>query len=175
MLAHPRAPRWASAPDGCRPVALAILPRVRRRHAAWQVLLALWEAPQNALGVVQLALHVALRHVRRARVERARLMIELSRGSAVSLGAFVFFTERDNPFVPVGPENRDHEYGHSIQSRWLGPLYLPVVGVPSLARVAYAIAHRTLTGRRWGGYYAGYPERWADRLGGADVSRRPPP
>jgi hypothetical protein len=50
----------------------------------------------------------------------------------------------------------------------LGPLYLPLVGVPSSCRVAYAIAYRALTGRRWDGYFRGYPEDWADRLANVD-------
>ena len=143
---------------------------------ASRAILFLWELPQNVLGAVNFALTFARRKVRRARIERERVMVEIEPGAnAVSLGLFVFWSPHDNPWVPVGPENRDHEYGHSIQSRWLGPLYLPLVGVPSTARVLYAVAHKTITRRRWGGYYAGYPENWADRLGGADVSRRPPP
>lgn len=149
---------------------------MKRRHSPWmkRALLVAWELPQNVLGALNFALLFLTRNVRRARFERERVMVELTGGNAVSLGLFVFWTARDNPYVPVGPENRDHEYGHSLQSRWLGPLYLPLVGVPSTMRVGYALAHKTITGRRWNGYYAGYPERWADVLGGADVSRRPP-
>jgi hypothetical protein len=63
---------------------------------------------------------------------------------------------------------RAHEHGHTFQSRLFGPLYLPLVGVPSVSRVLYAIAYRELTGRRWQGYFDGYPEDWADELGGVD-------
>lgn len=55
-----------------------------------------------------------------------------------------------------------HEYGHSRQSLMFGPLYLFVVGLPSIIRV-------TLT---WLGlmdvrrYYHGWPEKQADLLGG---------
>ena len=140
------------------------------------IALALWELPQNAIGALNLALNGALRRVERVVVDRERVMVELREGGAgVSLGAFVFWTRHDNPFVPVGPENRDHEYGHSLQSRMLGPLYLPLVGVPSTARVAYALAHKTITGRRWARYYDGWPERQADRLGGVNRSLRPKP
>jgi hypothetical protein len=143
----------------------------RLRDAA----LLLWELPQNLLGAANLGVQMATGNVRGVERDRGRLMIALTGDGAVSLGLFVFFSTHDNRFVPVGPENRDHEYGHAVQSRMLGPLYLPLVGVPSAARVAYAVAHRALTGRRWGGYYAGWPERSADRLGGADVALRPPP
>ncbi len=135
----------------------------------------LWEAPQSLLGA---AFYVALRArgaiVRTERVG-GRRVCEISGDGAVSLGTFVFYTKYDGPYVPVGPENRDHELGHAKQSALLGPLYLPVVGVPSTMRVLYAIAHKRVRGRRWGGYYDGFPERWADRLGGVDRSLRPAP
>ena len=137
--------------------------------------LALWELPQNALGLVLLALLLLRRRIAAIRFARERVMIEITSDGAVSLGVFVFWTPRDNLYVPVGPENEAHEYGHSVQSRWLGPLYLPVVGLPSSMRVLYAMGHRWLTGRRWSGYYDGFPERWADQLGGVDRSLRPPP
>lgn len=134
-----------------------------------------WELPQNLLGLANLALQRALGNV--LGVERARgcVLVALAGEGGVSLGRFVFFGARDSRFVPLGPENVDHEYGHSVQSRWLGPLYLPLVGVPSVTRVLFAIAHRTITGRRWPHYYDGWPEDSADRLGGVDRSRRPPP
>jgi hypothetical protein len=135
----------------------------------------IWELPQNVLGALNLALQRGLGNVRSIRRERGRCLIELSGDGAVSLGWFVFYSTSDSKYVPVGPENVNHEYGHSVQSRWLGPLYLPLVGVPSTMRVLYAIAYRTITGRRWGGYYNGWPERQADRLGRVDVSQRPPP
>jgi hypothetical protein len=134
-----------------------------------------WELPQNVLGLALLAVQQLRGRVRRVVFERERMMVELAGGAAVSLGLFVFWTATDNPFVPVGAENADHEWGHSVQSRWLGPSYLLLVGVPSQLRVFYALAHRALGGRRWAHYYDGYPEDWADRLGGVDRSLRPPP
>jgi hypothetical protein len=140
-----------------------------------RVLLLGWELPQNVLGLGFLALQELRGRVRRVVFDRERMMIELHQGAAVSLGLFVFWTGTDNPYVPVGRENADHEWGHSVQSRWLGPAYLAVVGLPSQLRVFYALAHRALTGRRWAHYYDGFPENWADRLGGVDRSLRPPP
>src|SRR6185295_12547507 len=107
-----------------------------------RLVLALWELPQNALGAANFVLWTARRRVERVTVDRGRVMIELREGAAVSLGSFVFWTRHDNPWVPVGEENRDHEFGHSIQSRMLGPLYLPLVGLPSSARAMYAVAYR---------------------------------
>jgi hypothetical protein len=75
----------------------------------------------------------------------------------------------------VGRENADHEYGHALQSRRYGPLYLALVGVPSVLRAAYAVAHRARTGRRWASYYDAWPEAQADALGGVDRALRPAP
>jgi hypothetical protein len=136
---------------------------------------AAWELPQTAMGAGFFAWFAARRAIRAVRFERGRVFVEIRTIGAISLGLFVFFTERDNRYVPVGRENRDHEYGHALQSRLLGPLYLPIVGVASETRVLYAFLHRELTGRRWAGYYDGFPENWADRLGDVDRGLRPAP
>lgn len=58
------------------------------------------------------------------------------------------------------PELYAHEYGHVKQSRILGPLYLFVIGIPSLLWACWYRKHKR------GSYYAFYTEKWADRLGG---------
>ncbi len=135
----------------------------------------LWEAPQTLLGAATWVAFRARGRVVRTVRDRGRFVSEIEGDGAVSLGLFVFHTRHDGPFVPVGPENVHHEMGHARQSALLGPLYLPLVGVPSTLRVGYAIAHKLVRGRRWGGYYDGFPERWADELGGVDRSQRPLP
>ena len=74
-------------------------------------------------------------------------------------------------FILMGGPHNDailrHEYGHCIQSMILGPLYLPVVGIPSLVRsLVWQIADRPDRT-----YYLGYPEKWANRLGGMVITR----
>jgi hypothetical protein len=123
-----------------------------------------WELPQNLLGMAWLAAETALGNVRGVEVKEARLVIE-SKTTAVSLGSFVFWTTGENRWFVLDERTRAHEWGHTFQSRLLGPLYLPLVGAPSVARVIYATLYREITGRRWQGYFNGYPEDWADRLG----------
>lgn len=140
-------------------------------------LLFFWELPQNVLGASLLATEGLLGTVKSVRRDRGRLFVE-STHTAVSLGWFVFWARGENRWFVLDGATREHEYGHTRQSRLLGPLYLPLVGVPSALRVVYAVAHRELTGRRWGGYFDGYPEDWADRLGGvrrADRARASAP
>ena len=87
-------------------------------------------------------------------------------GSGVCLGEGIIL--EGDPFT-IDPQSVKHECGHRVQSRLLGPLYLLVVGIPSFARNIYdrLVLSKTMTvleRRMW--YYSGFPERWADRLGG---------
>ncbi len=132
----------------------------------------LWEGPQNLLGSMLLLTERAIGSVVRIENEDGRLFVQ-SRMTAVSLGHFVFWSRRENRYFPLDENTRQHEFGHTFQSRLLGPLYLPLVGVPSSARVLYAVAYREMTGRRWRGYFDGYPENWADTLGGVARKRIP--
>lgn len=76
----------------------------------------------------------------------------------VSLGRFIFMYD-----LGLGWSTAIlHEMGHSKQSLMLGPLYLIVVGLPSivmnvLTRASVLDPYR---------YYRRWPENWADRLGG---------
>lgn len=91
-------------------------------------------------------------------------------GSGVCLGEWIIL---EGDPSRVDQESVRHECGHRVQSRILGPLYLLVVGVPSLARNVYGrlVLSKTMTvieRQLW--YYSGFPERWADRLGGVTRS-----
>lgn len=73
----------------------------------------------------------------------------------VSLGRIVFIDAVASERTVL------HELGHSKQSKWLGPLYLIIIGIPSLL---HNIIHRLLK-RRWN-YYSFYTEKWADKIMG---------
>ncbi|MCG8042693.1 MAG: hypothetical protein JAY73_18055 [Candidatus Thiodiazotropha taylori] len=73
----------------------------------------------------------------------------------VSLGPFLFYHHASR-----GYDLLYHEYGHYRQSMLLGPLYLPVVGVPS---IAWAMVKKA--GLFQQTPYSVFPtERWADHL-----------
>ena len=127
-----------------------------------------WEAPQTALGAAMLGVEAARKRIVQIEVEEGRLVVE-SKGTGISLGHIVFWSRENSRWHDLDVRNRAHELGHTKQSRLLGWLYLPVIGLPSISRAAYALAHREVTGRQWTRYYEGYPENWADRLG--DVIR----
>ena len=114
-----------------------------------------WEIPQNVLGF---AVFVIVGGFRRGRYERLHMRIFIRATFGISLGMFVFYLSNLKG-------NKHHEYGHALQSMMLGPLYLLVIGIPSVLRVFYGSWYLRIHKRPWKGYYAGYPEKWADRLG----------
>ena len=124
------------------------------------VLFASWELPQSVLGALVLAAVLLGGSALEVSRRYGRVCVRTGR-LGVSLGAFVFW------FRGSGRDPEEvlrHEIGHTVQSRLLGPLYLPVVGLPSMARVGYAMLHRRRYGTRWRNYRKGFPENWADRL-----------
>lgn len=57
-----------------------------------------------------------------------------------------------------------HEFGHSVQSLILGPLFLPIMGIPSFLWANLPLCRR-LRKEKGVSYYNFYPERNANRLG----------
>ena len=107
----------------------------------------LWQAPQHLLAEgVLLYLKVVQEPVilQRGGVVTIRYSSTISSRYTYS---FTGFTLGEYLFYTYSPDNRvgeayaedllwNHEYGHTLQSRRLGPLYLPLVALPSLASIA---------------------------------------
>ncbi len=129
----------------------------------------IWEAPQNILGAM-LLLYVYSFHKPKIEVHNFRFLIRCNLG--ISLGSFVFWVkDTENIVFKLSEANKFHEYGHSIQSKIFGPFYLIVIGIPSALRAIYACIFYLLKKKSWNAYYHGFPENWADRLGGVDSDR----
>jgi len=95
------------------------------------------------------------------------LIRETKLGGGRSLGKYIFTYDYTNSkaskqWKEAAQERMDrHEYGHAIQSYILGPLYLFVVGLPSITMnmmTKAGILKRETYYKRW-------PETWADKLG----------
>jgi hypothetical protein len=120
------------------------------------VFLWIWQLPQNVVGLIVVKILNAERcpegYYSSAKID-----------ASVSLGDYIIFAFDWNYLMQYLKENTiKHELGHQKQSRMLGWLYLPLVGLPSILRNIYnRIFHK---GSAW--YYGGYPENWADKLGG---------
>lgn len=116
-----------------------------------KVISMIWELPQDILGR-----HIA-RCCRYRHTFNGRKIYELRDVEGMSVGHYIFV----NPKCPEGNLLR-HEYGHCVQSRILGWLYLPVVGLASLLWYRHFTRH--CTGRPDSDYYRFWVEAWANRL-----------
>lgn len=88
-------------------------------------------------------------------------------------GAIVFIKRKSCDSVTLGnhiflsPRATDttvrHEWGHTRQSLILGPLYLIVIGIPS---IIWAATHRIIVPNKPYDWF--YTEAWANKLGDVD-------
>lgn len=129
-----------------------------------RALLMLWELPQNIIGAfLFIFFGVFSDSVIFDEDDSLEMYSPMMRG-VISLGVFQIYADKylgnRAKYVELV---REHEDGHRRQSKMLGPLYLIIIGLPSLI---WATLHSTV--RRLGtvDYYSFYTERWADRLGG---------
>jgi hypothetical protein len=124
-----------------------------------------WELPQNLIGIVVFGIMKRRNLVQSIQHEQYRIFIQTPH-TGVSLGWLVFWTPAGNRFSHLVNDCRMHEFGHAKQSSMLGPLYLLIVGIPSLGRVLYSRWHKKKYGKPWENYFDSFPENWADKLGG---------
>ena len=122
----------------------------------------IWQLPQNLLGVLW------------KNVKKESIITEVSNddlrsveakgylmkaGGAVTLGQYVFISQTYQDQSAV----IRHECGHVKQSLILGPLYLIVIGIPS---ILHAWLNDYIGCDEEKGYSHFYTEKWADKLMG---------
>jgi len=122
----------------------------------WRILLAFtWELPQTILGLILLVLTsgYGFEKMKYAKVYWRQVKWGISLGMFILLGRV---------YLPTKETTTKHEHGHSIQSMMFGPLYLIVIGLPSITFNILTM----LKILKPEDYYFRYPENWADKLGG---------
>lgn len=115
-----------------------------------KILLWIWQLPQNIIGVLMktfLSINCF------GTVKDVNYYVTDSIKGGVTLGEYIFLGAR----ASTKQLTKYHEYGHVRQSRMLGPVYLLVIGLPSIIR-AWLNWYKD--------YYKFYTESWADKLGG---------
>lgn len=123
-----------------------------------KVLLWLWQLPQNILGLLVI-LFTGAHHT----ILNWEWIASKWPHFGVALGNYIIFGGAGGSV-----DSLKHEQGHQKQSVYLGPLYLIVIGLPSVAGNIYdRIAHRKWDFQsRYYWYYKLPWEAWADKLGG---------
>ena len=113
-----------------------------------------WGFPQTLLGFVLYLIHRRKPHG----VYHGCIVTHWDIGGSLGVGMFLFLGNTTDRRVLV------HEFGHSVQSAILGPLFLPVVGIPSFLWCNLPSCRR-LRRERGISYYRFYPESTANWLG----------
>ncbi len=133
-----------------------------------------WCLPQSILGLIVYGVVKLLdRKTREERFHTGAWMVHTEKlGGGISLGYFIFSydykdatgkEELDGWYKAEQDKMDHHEWGHTLQGFILGPLYLLVIGLPSIVWATFFGNYRKKNNVS---YYEFYSERWADSWGG---------
>ncbi len=128
-----------------------------------------WGVVQSILGLIYFIFYFSDRHY----FYHGAVVTEWNTKSSVSLGMFVFVTKEPyfydklkNEYTIYELSQRllVHEYGHTIQSLILGPLYLIIIGIPSTLW-GFLPCFNTKRRSKSISYFSFFTEKWANFLG----------
>lgn len=134
------------------------------------VLLYLWQLPQNLLGLLLILFY---KPEKKFKLENENIVYFSEKmGGGISLGKYsiidmYYFNKYNSLEKVLNSDVVKHEgIGHGTQSRLLGPLYLLIIGLPS---IIWAWLYGPVIPYTKNGYYKFYTEKWADKI--ADIQR----
>ena len=112
-----------------------------------------WGFPQTLVGVITYLICRNDPH----ETYRGCIVTRWRNRGSLGVGMFLFLGCDD-------PQVRVHEFGHSVQSLILGPLFLPIMGIHSIfwCNIPY---FRRMRKEKAVSYYRFYPESTANYLG----------
>lgn len=128
-----------------------------------------WGFLQSALGFIVFLTHLSDGHY----FFHGAVVTQWKGLSSVSLGMFVFITQEPYFYDKLKGEYTKeelshrllvHEYGHTVQSAILGPLYLIVMGIPSTLWGFLPSAQKKRKTEQVS-YFSFFTESWANHLG----------
>lgn len=124
----------------------------------WKILVCIWQLPQIIAACLY---HVYITKsegiVDTCYIQGAIVFIKKKSCGSVTLGPYIFLS-------PMATDTTvRHEWGHTRQSLILGPLYLIVIGIPS---IIWALVHKKIAPDT--PYFDFFTEKWANKLGGIE-------
>ena len=128
-----------------------------------------WGILQTLLGFAFFLVHIGEKHY----FYHGAVVTGWSYPNSASLGLFLFISDpRKSGKKQKGSSSLSelpgrilvHEYGHTVQSLLLGPLYLPLMALPSALWCSLPTCKKRRE-REKISYYSFFPEKWADCLG----------
>ena len=122
----------------------------------------IWQLPQNLIGLFMLMWHNKFCKHEIKKISNADgiqyYLLKHVNDCGISLGNYIFLDSDRS----VSKKAVKHEYGHQLQSKRLGWLYLIIIGIPSAIG---NIIYRKTKFKPYGDYYKQPWEKWADELG----------
>ena len=122
----------------------------------------IWQLPQNLIGLFMLMWHKKFCKHEIKKISNADgiqyYLLKHVNDCGISLGNYIFLDSDRS----VSKNAVKHEYGHQLQSKRLGWLYLIIIGIPSAIG---NIIYRKTKFKPYGDYYKQPWEKWADELG----------
>lgn len=114
----------------------------------------IWQLPQNLVGCILVKMINAKRYCD----YKDATVYSWGMNAGLSLGKYIFIPYNQSQLIK-------HEYGHTIQSKYLGWFYLLIIGLPS---IIWAGCFKEYRKKHNISYYSFYTEKWADKLGGVE-------
>lgn len=121
------------------------------------ILLYIWQLPQNLLGLLFL---LCIKGEVKHKLDNIEFYYSDKFPGGISLGKYIILGNKYKDSIK-------HEFGHCIQSKKWGWLYLPVIGLSSCI---WAALYGSIIKKTHNGYYKFWTEKNADILG--KVKRR---
>jgi hypothetical protein len=120
-----------------------------------------WGILQTFIGlIVYIIVKILKKNKEEINYKGAHITVFGKNWGGISLGRFIFIC---SGYSGDYKQNTiKHEWGHTVQSLILGPLYLIVVGVPSSI---WNQCFRKYRQKNNVDYYSFFCEKWADKLG----------
>ena len=127
-------------------------------HVILFIILFIWQLPQNIVALIMLPFLGKLELISYKKFCFAFKGTKMSRG--ISLGNFAYLSPTYAKKVATIMHEQE---GHTFDSKIFGPLYLLVIGIPSIMWAWLGDKNKC--------YYNFYTERWANKHAGLEVLR----
>lgn len=119
----------------------------------------IWQLPQNLIGLIMMLFMKP--YISKEKYKGITYVVSEKMSGGISLGNYIILSKSYEDKVRH-QKTWDHEWGHTRDSRMFGPLYLIIIGLPSLI---WAWMYGSIIPYTHNGYYKFYTEKRADRLG----------
>lgn len=135
-----------------------------KRNFGWWcifMLLFIWQLPQNIIAVFMLPFLGKLELI--ACRNYAFCFIGEKMQGGISLGNFIYVSKSLSKYETHIAHELD---GHTVDSKYFGPLYLFIIGIPSICWAGFRDT------KKHPNYYEFYTERWANKHAKLKVIKR---